>query len=102
MPLYRILPESLSSEAQASTLDEAQTTLLILRYAAKSSLWSAALVQRPDDSEATVRTRLSVYHLETAPLIDYYQCKQILVNIDGDQPMDDVTRAIFLKIDQAS
>lgn len=60
------------------------------------------LVQRPDDSETTVRTRLSVYHSETAPLIDYYQCKQILVNIDGDQPMAEVTRSIFSKIDKTS
>lgn len=31
-----------------------------------------ALVQREDDKEETVRKRLSVYHSQTAPLIDYY------------------------------
>jgi len=31
------------------------------------------LVQRDDDSEATVRNRLDVYHEQTEPLIDYYQ-----------------------------
>src|SRR5690554_3437751 len=31
------------------------------------------LVQRPDDKEETVRKRLSIYHSQTAPLIDYYQ-----------------------------
>lgn len=30
------------------------------------------LVQREDDTEATVRNRLKVYHEQTAPLIDYY------------------------------
>lgn len=30
------------------------------------------LVQREDDKEETVRKRLSVYHSQTAPLIDYY------------------------------
>lgn len=30
------------------------------------------LVQRPDDEEATVKTRLEVYHSQTKPLIDYY------------------------------
>lgn len=30
------------------------------------------LVQRPDDSEATVKDRLSVYHEQTRPLVDYY------------------------------
>ena len=32
-----------------------------------------ALIQREDDQESTVRNRLSVYHEQTAPLVDYYQ-----------------------------
>ncbi|MBE8717216.1 adenylate kinase [Cellvibrio polysaccharolyticus] len=31
------------------------------------------LVQRPDDSEATVRKRLGVYHEQTKPLVNFYQ-----------------------------
>lgn len=31
------------------------------------------LIQREDDTEATVRKRLDVYHAQTAPLIEYYQ-----------------------------
>jgi adenylate kinase len=31
------------------------------------------LIQRPDDTEATVRTRLNVYHDQTKPLVDFYQ-----------------------------
>ena len=31
-----------------------------------------ALVQRPDDQEATVRHRLDVYNAQTRPLVDYY------------------------------
>ncbi len=31
------------------------------------------LIQREDDQEATVRHRLSVYHEQTAPLVDYYK-----------------------------
>jgi adenylate kinase len=32
-----------------------------------------ALVQRDDDTEATVRKRLDIYHEQTSPLIDFYQ-----------------------------
>lgn len=32
-----------------------------------------ALIQRDDDKEDTVRKRLSVYHEQTAPLVDFYQ-----------------------------
>ena len=30
------------------------------------------LIQRPDDSEETVRNRLDVYHKQTKPLVDFY------------------------------
>lgn len=36
-------------------------------------LTSEPLVQRDDDQEETVRTRLAVYHEQTEPLIGYYQ-----------------------------
>lgn len=48
------------------------------------------LYQRSDEDEATVKTRLSTYVEQTKPLIDYYSNKGNLINIDGDQPMDDV------------
>jgi adenylate kinase len=53
------------------------------------------LTQRKDDTEATVKNRLDVYNKETAPLIDYYRCKDILVTVNGDQDVDVVTADIF-------
>lgn len=51
---------------------------------------SGEMYQRDDDNEATVTNRLSVYETSTAPLIDYYRGKDLLVTIDGDRPVDDV------------
>lgn len=48
------------------------------------------LIQREDDSEATVRNRLEVYNNQTAPLIDYYKKIGILQTIDGEQDIDKV------------
>lgn len=48
------------------------------------------LYQRSDEDEATVKTRLDTYVKQTQPLIDYYASKGELMNINGDQPMDDV------------
>jgi adenylate kinase len=31
------------------------------------------LIQRPDDKEETVRNRLSIYHSQTKPLVEFYQ-----------------------------
>ena len=48
------------------------------------------MYQRDDDNETTVRNRLDVYEKSTAPLIDYYAGKNVLVKIDGDRDVDDV------------
>jgi adenylate kinase len=44
-----------------------------------------ALVQRDDDQPATVLSRLKVYYQKTAPLIEYYQTKGLLIAVDGTQ-----------------
>ncbi|WP_110690688.1 adenylate kinase [Salinicola endophyticus] len=43
------------------------------REPGKDDVTGEPLIQRDDDSEKTVRHRLSVYHDQTAPLIGYYQ-----------------------------
>ena len=46
--------------------------------------------QRADDSEATMKNRLSVYEAQTKPLIDYYQKAGVYTAIDGSQAIDKV------------
>ena len=48
------------------------------------------LVLRDDDKPETVQKRLSVYHEQTQPLIDYYKAQNILKTVDGTQPMEKV------------
>lgn len=43
------------------------------------------LIQRSDDNSETVRKRLEVYKEQTNPLLDYYQKKHILHDVDGDR-----------------
>lgn len=50
----------------------------------------AALVQRSDDKRETVESRLVVYEEQTAPLIDYYQEKHVLAELDGTGSVDEV------------
>jgi adenylate kinase len=52
------------------------------------------LYQRPDDSEETARNRLQVYFQQTAPLIEYYRDKGLLVEVDGEQSIEDVQSAL--------
>jgi len=52
------------------------------------------LILRDDDKPETVKNRLSVYHDQTQPLIDFYNKKGILAEVDGTKDMDDVYNAI--------
>ena len=53
------------------------------------------LIQRADDKAETVLSRLTVYHAQTEPLIDFYTQRGLLKHIDGAQPMDDCYAAIL-------
>ena len=48
------------------------------------------LVIRDDDKEETVKARLLAYHEQTQPLIEYYNNKGILKEVDGTKDMNDV------------
>ncbi len=50
----------------------------------------SVLYQRDDDKEDTVKARLEVYEKQTAPLIDYYNSKGALRNVDGKKGMEEV------------
>lgn len=49
---------------------------------------------RADDNPVTLRNRLSVYHKQTAPLLDYYRAQKKLHTIDGMAPIPQVSAAI--------
>ncbi len=52
------------------------------------------LYQRADDNAETVENRIDVYQKQTAPLIDYYSEQDVVINIDGLQAIEDVTKSI--------
>ncbi|WP_196138061.1 adenylate kinase [Aliikangiella sp. G2MR2-5] len=61
------------------------------------------LIQRPDDSEDTVKDRLAVYHSQTKPLVDYYSSwadkggegAPQYVTVPGVGDLDSIREAIF-------
>jgi adenylate kinase len=60
------------------------------------------LVQREDDTEGTVRKRLQVYESATAPLIDWYDARRLLVIVHGEGPVQSVFRRITGALEQRS
>ena len=57
------------------------------------------LVLRDDDRPETVGKRLSIYHEQTQPLIDFYQQKGILRTVDGTREMEEVFAEIRAILD---
>ncbi len=56
------------------------------------------LIIRSDDKEDLVKVRLATYFEQTQPLIEYYQLKKILVNIDASQSSQNVFNSILMTL----
>jgi adenylate kinase len=70
------------------------------READKDDLTGEPLIQRDDDSEATVRKRLAVYHEQTKPLVGYYREKAEqgavrFASINGIGAVEDITARLL-------
>lgn len=57
------------------------------------------LYQRDDDTVETVTTRIQVYLDQTQPLIEYYKKKELLLDVDGTKPIEEVFSIIANSID---
>ncbi|MGW9630801.1 adenylate kinase [Agromyces sp. NPDC055520] len=50
---------------------------------------------RTDDTEEVIANRLAIYERETAPILDVYRERGVVVRIDGVGSLDEVTARIF-------
>jgi adenylate kinase len=53
-----------------------------------------ALIQREDDREERIRTRMETYKRDTAPLVEFYRERGLLRTINALGPLEEVTEAI--------
>lgn len=54
----------------------------------------ASIEQRSDDSETVIRTRMQVYREKTQPLIDYYEARGVLREVEGEGTIEEVAARI--------
>jgi adenylate kinase len=57
-------------------------------------LGRAGTESRGDDKEATIRHRLEVFESQTRPLLEYYRERGLLLSVDGEQAVSNVTADI--------
>lgn len=61
---------------------------------------STEFSRRSDDNAETVRQRLKAYHLETEPVLRYYENQGLVQTVDGMGSIDDVTSQLYARIEQ--
>jgi adenylate kinase len=64
----------------------------------KCDVDGSELYQREDDKPETVTRRIQVYNQQTAPLIEYYKQRGLLVEINGTQEIDDVSSQLLAAV----
>ena len=62
---------------------------------------STGFTRRVDDKADTVEARLKAYDEQTAPLLPYYQAREVLRRVDGMGSIDEVTRQLEARLEQA-
>lgn len=58
----------------------------------------SAVIQRPDDNEATVLTRLTTYHEQTGPVVEHYRAQGVVADIDGVGAIDAIGDAVLAAV----
>jgi adenylate kinase len=90
----RKMAESIGMSSQAAVYlaadDESELIRRVIKRAEEEG--------RSDDTEEVIRQRLETYRQETAPVIDHYRERHDLIEVDGLQPIEDVTRDIIEKL----
>ncbi|MDP3894766.1 MAG: adenylate kinase, partial [Nocardioides sp.] len=65
-------------------------------------LQRAQVEGRADDTEEVIRRRQEVYREQTAPLIEVYAGRDLLVQVDGMGEVDEVSKRILAALDDVS
>jgi adenylate kinase len=68
------------------------------KVAGKCDVCGGELYQRPDDTRETAEKRLEVYFKQTAPLVDYYRNKKKLLQVEGERPIEEVSKDLLTKL----
>jgi adenylate kinase len=72
------------------------------RVCGRCDVCGGTLYQRDDDTPETHRKRIDVYEKQTAPLIEFYRGRELLVEVDGEQGIDEVFGDLVAQIGRRS
>lgn len=59
------------------------------------------LIRRSDETPEAIRQRLQVYRQQTAPLLEIYRRRGILIEVDGERPVEQIHKEIVSFLQEA-
>jgi adenylate kinase len=87
---------------QAKAFENGIDKVVYLKVSDKEALWrlSGRDDNREDDTLKAIRKRISLFHEFTEPVIDYYRQKEILVELDGEKSIEEISKEILSELDK--
>ena len=86
--------------AQAQAFENGVDKVIYLNIPDREALWrlSYRTDDREDDTLAALRKRIELFHEVTEPVIEHYRKKGVLVELDGEKPIEEISRKILSAI----
>jgi adenylate kinase len=90
---------------QVERFENGVDKVIYLRVSDKEALWRLSYRNgenggdnREDETLAAIRKRIELFHKLTKPVLEHYRRRRILVEIDGEQSIEEIHREILKKI----
>ncbi len=87
---------------QAKAFENGIDKVIYLKVSDKEALWrlSGRDDNREDDTLKAIRKRISLFHEFTEPVLGFYREKGVLVDLDGEKSIEEISKEILDKLDK--
>jgi adenylate kinase len=88
------------TKVQAEAFKSEINYVFYLKVSDKEALWriSGRDDERDDETLKAIRKRIELFHEVTLPVLDFYKQKGVLVEVNGEQSIEDISKEILSKI----
>lgn len=88
---------------QAKAFKNGLTAVIYLKVSDREALWRLSFRDqggREDETLMALRKRIELFHKFTQPVLEFYCEKGILLEIDGEKPIEEITKEVIEKLAQ--
>ena len=87
---------------QAKAFENGIDKVIYLKVSDKEALWrlSGRDDNREDDTLKAIRKRINLFHEFTEPVLGFYREKGVLVELDGEKSIEEISKEILKKLDK--